>query len=283
MTVGIALLLFTIAAYWLRPRSLRFLQHYGLERDNFAGQRIPSMSGIYIWLLTVLYGVLWIILERMLGPQTESRLLTSLLFPLLWYQSIIFVIGWLDDTIGTTAVKGFKGHLGAVFKEKQFTTGILKAGGTGIVALTVVLQWNLPFQQGVLAFLLMAFMTNTINLLDVRPGRAMKGYGFLMFAALMFAAEPVLPFLLMFPVIISVLMLFPLDVRGKAMLGDTGSNLLGFSAGYTAAFTAPLWVQIGLLVGCVYLHWIAERSSISKLIENNALLRWLDRIGRVHG
>jgi UDP-N-acetylmuramyl pentapeptide phosphotransferase/UDP-N-acetylglucosamine-1-phosphate transferase len=72
----------------------------------------------------------------------------------------------------------------------------------------------------------------------------------------------------------------PGDLKGKHMLGDCGSNLLGFVLGCTMAITAPVWLQATGLFMLAVMHRTAERSSITAWIERHKWVRWLDRFGR---
>jgi UDP-N-acetylmuramyl pentapeptide phosphotransferase/UDP-N-acetylglucosamine-1-phosphate transferase len=65
------------------------------------------------------------------------------------------------------------------------------------------------------------------------------------------------------------------------MLGDTGANYLGFALGCWLVMFAPEWLQLLSICLLVYLHWYAEKSSITKAIEHNRVLQWIDRLGRV--
>jgi hypothetical protein len=65
------------------------------------------------------------------------------------------------------------------------------------------------------------------------------------------------------------------------MLGDGGSNLLGFTAGLGLYLVLPppgVWVAAGVAVA---LNVLAETVTLSRLIDAVAPLRWFDRVGRV--
>ena len=65
------------------------------------------------------------------------------------------------------------------------------------------------------------------------------------------------------------------------MLGDGGSNLLGFTAGLGLYIVLPLpwvWVAAGV---AVTLNVLAETVTLSRVIDTLAPLRWFDRLGRV--
>ncbi len=74
------------------------------------------------------------------------------------------------------------------------------------------------------------------------------------------------------------------------MLGDAGANALGALLGYVifvglapaaSAGMGPALAILGVVAGLLLLvNGLSERYSYSELIERNALLRWLDRLGR---
>ncbi len=61
------------------------------------------------------------------------------------------------------------------------------------------------------------------------------------------------------------------------MLGDTGSNAFGAVLGVAGAiFFPPLWQAVLVVALLAFQVW-CERYSLSRVIENNPLLRRLDR------
>jgi len=67
------------------------------------------------------------------------------------------------------------------------------------------------------------------------------------------------------------------DARGKAMMGDTGSNLLGAAAGLALVIELPVWGRVAALLLLAGLNFSAERVSLSAVIERTPFLRALDR------
>ena len=64
------------------------------------------------------------------------------------------------------------------------------------------------------------------------------------------------------------------------MMGDAGSNVLGISIGIFMAFGYSMNVKIGWLVFLVLIHILTEKYSLTKIIEKNKVLNFLDRLGR---
>jgi len=77
------------------------------------------------------------------------------------------------------------------------------------------------------------------------------------------------------------LVVLPLDLRERGMLGDAGSNPLGFAAGLGLFAVLPDAYVVVAAVCAVALNVLAETVSLSRLIEGVAPLRWLDRLGRM--
>ncbi|PFG42927.1 hypothetical protein ATJ88_1603 [Isoptericola jiangsuensis] len=182
-----------------------------------------------------------------------------------------------EDT--TTRTKGLRGHLGAL-AEGRLTTGGLKVlgiGASGLLAAAV----GTPRRGSATAHAadvlvngaLVAGTANLVNLLDLRPGRALKasalltlpvaaspaGSGALLGAASAAAAD---------------------DLGERDMLGDGGANALGAYVGTRWALGAPRAVRVAALGGVVALTLASEKVSFSAVIERTAWLRRLDTLGR---
>jgi UDP-N-acetylmuramyl pentapeptide phosphotransferase/UDP-N-acetylglucosamine-1-phosphate transferase len=208
-------------------------------------------------------------------------------------------VGLYDDLVGGRPehqAKGFRGHLGAL-REGRLTTGLAKIVGVGAAGLAaaMLLPDRRPVRvvrgagrrragpaSGVVPTLLgaglIAGTANLVNLLDLRPGRALKA-GLLLGAPLVtgerggLAAGPVG----------ACAALLPDDLDEQIMLGDTGANALGALLGVAlAARTGPLGRAI-LLAGVAGLTLASEKVSFTRVIERTPGLRELDRLGRRPG
>jgi UDP-GlcNAc:undecaprenyl-phosphate/decaprenyl-phosphate GlcNAc-1-phosphate transferase len=258
LLLGAALTLLTLA---LSRRCLP-------KRQNFAGRTVPTSAGlafipiILIMLVASLAGAL------RLGEGGAWYLAYSL---------VAGVVGFADDGWGGASERGFAGHLGAL-SGGRVTTGLLKVvvlGGGAVVfgVLVFGVGW-----RALLAACLLAGCANLANLLDVRPGRALKFVG-IPVAVLLFVA-PYGAVLAVVGVVGGALALFYFDLKGRIMLGDAGAAVWGAVLGYLVVTSGPgvvWWVAGAAMLG---LTAVAEFSSISRVIEEVGGLRRLDLWGR---
>lgn len=196
--------------------------------------------------------------------------------------------GFVDDMLGGHSQSGFGGHLGAL-RQGVFTTGMFKVVFGAAISLGSV-ELLRSGSIGVMALLdavLIALSANFINLVDRRPGRAIKCFllGFAILGAWLWTKEKALGLgLLLNPAgsaLGAAIVFFPSDLGERAMLGDTGSNVLGAALGYGMLHLAPVWRTTALAV-LVWLTLASEKRSFGEIIEGNRMLRFLDRLGRVN-
>ncbi len=72
------------------------------------------------------------------------------------------------------------------------------------------------------------------------------------------------------------------DLGERGMLGDAGANPMGAVAGMLIVIGLPLWGLVAYFALMLGLSLTSERVSFSRVIEQNATLRWLDGLGRLH-
>jgi len=121
--------------------------------------------------------------------------------------------------------------------------------------------------------------TNLFNLLDLRPGRAEKGLT-LLAAGLCLGAWTFAPLELLGIFAGPALVGAAFTLRERAMLGDTGSNLLGAIGGVWLLTTLGPDARLIALAVVAGLTIYGELRSISPTIESVPPLRWLDSLGR---
>lgn len=188
-------------------------------------------------------------------------------------------VGRYDDTTGakveSASDKGFRGHVSALLAGRA-SGGVIKAAGIGAVGMIASGAVARGPVDRVVAGGIIAGTANLVNLLDLRPGRALKATVLIgapllrgPYAAL--AAAPVG----------SALALLPGDLHEETMLGDTGANGLGALLGLRLAAGASgrsRWAVLGALLA---LNAASEKVSFSRVIAATPGLRELDGWGRL--
>ena len=269
---SLVLALFALLMVLILPGLVaRGLRRTGLIAENFRGERIVQSFGVFPALFAVLTLGFAILLMPLLSSVCGHGLIVAFGFG---------GLGLLDDVRGTKEFKGVRGHLRALFTQRKLTTGLLKAVGGLLLAAWISLRLS-PANPAefLLNLLLMALSANALNLLDLRPGRACATFLFGSMILLGFlVAHPTLGTVM--PLILFVVPAFRAwlpDAQAKVMLGDTGSNLLGAALGLALASCAlPLSVKALLIGFLIAFHLFAERFSLTKIIQGNRFLRWLD-------
>ncbi len=260
-----------LVAVLIGGRSLRALADAGLERENYRGNRLPVPAGVVIVAAAALALVPLGVLDQIAGLDVFR----SALVPASVYVLGVAFLGLLDDVMAAEP-RGWRGHGSAVLSG-GLSSGALKAAGSlGLAMLTLSGQDLDDYLIGV-AVLVLA--TNLFNLLDLRPGRSFKVFVVLA-AGLSLGAWDAGPVAGLGLFVGPVLVIGTYDLRERAMLGDTGSNLIGALAGLWMLLTLPVIGQAIALAVMAAITVYGEFRSISELVERRPLLRRLDSMGR---
>jgi hypothetical protein len=192
--------------------------------------------------------------------------------------------GLHDDAGDGGGAKGLKGHLAAL-RRGRVTPGLVKVVviglGAGVNALLapgvgpVRAGWVGRLGRVVLDTALVAGLANLVNLLDLRPGRALKGAAMVAVGSL--AGQGAV---LAGGVLAAELAVAKGDLGEQTMLGDAGANALGTAVGVAAGRSWPVPVKAVALGGIVLLTLLSERVSFTRVIEANSVLRRIDQWGR---
>jgi hypothetical protein len=118
-------------------------------------------------------------------------------------------------------------------------------------------------------------MANLVNLLDLRPGRALKA-GVLIAKPLSLGKNGALAS----GPAGAALGLLPQDLEEDIMLGDAGANSLGALLGVSIAARRSGWLKTGVLAVIAWLTMASEKVSFTKVIERTPVLREIDEWGR---
>lgn len=208
-------------------------------------------------------------------------------------------LGAVDDFLESGDSKGLRGHLSAL-AQGQITTGGLKVIGiplASIAAATILRTGTCTSSRGLFSSNsttadqtwfgstvdvivtggVIAGTANLFNLLDLRPGRALKAGLLTLFfmphkhgltwapsAAIAGASAAA----------------WPDDLDGAVMLGDTGANALGAALGTIVAENSTATQRVLVLSGLVGLTLLSEKVSFTSIIESTPGLREIDAFGR---
>ncbi|WP_406860061.1 hypothetical protein ABZO31_06540 [Streptomyces sp. HUAS MG47] len=130
--------------------------------------------------------------------------------------------GAYDDAYGDDR-RGFRAHLGAL-RRGEVTSGAVKLLGIGAAGLVAgALMKERPVDK-VLAGVVIAGTAHLVNLVDVRPGRALLGVLALSTPGLLRGPEAAAPMGAAAAVLAD-------DLGERTMLGDTGAHALGAAVG----------------------------------------------------
>lgn len=229
--------------------------------------------------------------------------------------------GYIDDVDqgahdGGKVAKGLKGHLGAL-AHGQVTTGVIKIAGIGASALAAsALVGSKATSMGgkvadlALNTVLIAGAANLANLLDLRPGRALKATVLVATPLSYFSCAaaktpawetsatasgavasetPAAPAsasgasaqrLLASGLNAAAITALVEDLQETTMLGDTGANAAGALLGTSLAANDSWKLRLGTALGVVGLILASEKVSFSKVIAANPALNWLDQLWR---
>ena len=302
--------------YVLRHKRIKASQW---ERTNFHGSTVSLRGGV-----------------AMAGASVASAAVASALSdqPRAALGGVVASLGgglagYIDDVDqgahdGGKVAKGLKGHLGAL-AHGQVTTGVIKIAGIGASALAAsALVGSKATSVGakaadlVLNTVLIAGTANLANLLDLRPGRALKAtvlvaapLSYLSCAAAKTpasgasvtsatasvasgasaapSAKPVSPAsasgasaqrLLASGLNAAAITALVEDLQETTMLGDTGANAAGALLGTSLAANDSWKLRLGAALGVVSLILASEKVSFSKVIAANPALNWLDQLWR---
>jgi len=268
----------------LAPSLLRTLADGGHLRVNYRGRALPFPFGV----LTLAAALLALIPLMLLAVLASAEVFHPEIWPVAVYALGVLALGLIDDTLGErahggpgserAAPRGWRGHGSAVLRG-ELTTGALKAAGSLGLALLAMSWLGLSDGRWLLAVGVLVLATNAFNLLDLRPGRSTKAFVLLGLGLGIGSGSPrPLWTLGLFAAPALVAGLY--DLRERAMLGDTGANLLGALAGLWLVLALSGTGQVIALILLAALTVYGELRSISGFVERTPGLRHLDSLGR---
>jgi UDP-N-acetylmuramyl pentapeptide phosphotransferase/UDP-N-acetylglucosamine-1-phosphate transferase len=244
----------------------------GLARTNYRGRSVTLAGGPALAIGATAGAVV-----GAPGARAKAAALTA--------GAVSGAVGFYDDVAGNRpeqkAAKGFAGHLGAL-RAGTVTSGLVKVAGVGAAGLVAssLLGSRHTGVRGAADVLLgagvVAGMANLVNLLDLRPGRAIKaglvagaplavGRGGGLAAGALGASGALLP----------------ADLGEDIMLGDAGANALGALLGVALAARTGTVGRLLALTVLASLTAASERISFTQVIADTPWLRTADEFGRL--
>ncbi len=246
---------------------LKFLKEKNLVQQNYAGNQVLFSGG-----LLILFPCLTAYMSYFLLIPSPNMLAFIFMLP------VTAFCGMLDDLLGDTLSKGLVGHTSTFLKDGNFSTGVMKAIIGIIIGLLVAYSNYNGFFQVILDTLCFGLSMNLINMLDLRPGRAIKSFAFLIILFAIVSSFSKIQFIL--PPLTVLVFYSRGEMQEIYMLGDTGANLLGGILGYYGVVTLTPITKMLLLFLLISLHIFAEFHSLSKTIDCIPLLKKIDMLGR---
>jgi UDP-GlcNAc:undecaprenyl-phosphate/decaprenyl-phosphate GlcNAc-1-phosphate transferase len=262
----------TVLAAVLAAPLLRALSEGGHVKANYRGREVVFPFGLLSVVATLVALIPLVILRKL---EVAGVLHPKGLDIAVYVLGVAF-LGLADDMLGGEP-RGWRGH-GLALKQGRLSTGVLKAAGSLGLALYVTFRPGLSTGRWLLETAVLVLATNAFNLLDLRPGRAIKV--FVLLGAGLTAGAASFSALWMLGLFVGpALVAGAYDLRERAMLGDTGANLLGALAGLWIVLTLSDLGQEIALVLLVAITVYGELCSISMLVQKVPLLRRLDSWG----
>ncbi len=263
----------------MAPAALRALSEGGHVQLNYRERSLPFPLGVLDVAVALLVLGPLLLLERI----AHVGIFHPELLAIVAYVLGVALLGLIDDLLGSggsglSAPRGLRGH-GAAVLRGELSTGAVKAFGSLGLGLLAMSFMGLSTGRWLLATAVLMLATNVFNLLDLRPGRSTKAF-VLLGAGLEVGSMQLRPLWSLGLFAGAALVAGLYDLRERAMLGDTGANLLGGLAGLWLVLTLSATGQIVALVLLATITLYGELRSISELVERTPGLRELDSWGR---
>ncbi|HEX8100293.1 MAG TPA: hypothetical protein VF660_08855 [Actinomycetota bacterium] len=273
-TIAIVLLVLLSVAFALADTIL-LVRSSEQKTRNYRGVEVPVVLGI--GLAAAVFGAALVVFSIALWRDKSPPLLIGVhAIVLVLACMVVFLGGLYDDRVHGPA-RGLVGHFRELFRGRV-TPGIVKLVAAVAAAALVAWRSNTGIATAVIGIPVMAGATNLWNLLDVRPGRALK-YFLPLGLVLLYSARRTDYALVAAAAMGAAVVVFPFDLGEEGMLGDAGSNLLGFVIGLGLFQVLPLWALALALIAIVAVHVASETVTLSRLIKSYRALRWYEELG----
>ncbi len=266
ISFGISLLL----TFTVMPFIKAMLFNANIIRKNYKGDQIPVSMGIGFVPIVIINSI---VVAFIYSDHRTKELVLIFLTGIMTMATV----GLIDDLVGNREATGFKGHIMSLLRGK-LTTGGFKAIVGGLISLFIGSMLSFNVFEIVLNTLIIALFTNLINLLDLRPGRALKGFLLISFIFMGIGILEEIKVIVLSSVAYAIGYFYE-DMKGNTMMGDVGSNTLGVVLGISSAISFTLPIKCIILVLLIGIHLVAEKYSITEIIKKNPILNFIDKLG----
>ena len=267
-SAGVGALVARTVLAWIRQDP----KEAGLHRTNFRGRTVTLAGGPALAVGATAGAVTGAATGRLAAAALTAG-------------GISGAVGFYDDVVGDRPdqkpFKGFAGHLGAL-REGKVTSGFLKIAGVGAAGLAasalIGSGRGSRFGRGADVLLgagVIAGAANLLNLLDLRPGRAIKA-GAILGAPLAVGRNASMTA----GTLGAGAALLPADLDEEIMLGDAGANSLGALLGVALVARTGTAGRVAALAALAALTAASEKVSFTKVIQDTPWLRAADELGR---
>ncbi|MFY9177697.1 MAG: hypothetical protein WBI74_06945 [Caldicoprobacterales bacterium] len=256
-----------VLTLYIKPRLIETLYKKNMIVTNYSGRDVINGAGLIFFIPCMLSALtLW----KLIGLDNIFIYIILLLS--------MTLIGYIDDSLETSTSKGFKGHIKSMMSG-ELSTGIIKLIVSVIIGTLISAVYYSNVIDIALNTILFCLCVNFINLLDLRPGRGIKG--FILFTLFISVSSGLRSIWILLPIYSSLTIYTRGEMEEIYMLGDTGANLLGGVLGFYILKAAYPGVKYALFIILIFLHIIAEFKSLSNIIDSIPLLKYMDSFGQL--
>ena len=263
-----------LTSLFILPGIIKFLKCNKNEVKNYKGKTLYNSAGIFFAINILVLCIFLICYNTLFLNNANNSIVIAIIIGTLGSS----FTGYIDDN-SKDLPKGIKNHVYSLLKG-NITAGSIKAFIGIITSFIICFILDYKGLNFLINMLIISFMQNFINLLDLRPGRSIKAFIIILLIDIPFIIQNPALLAINAGITISLLFYIKYELSEVCMMGDTGSNLLGIMLGISTSMTGNIYYRIitlsFLFISLVY----AEKKSISDLINKKFILRYLDDLGR---
>lgn len=275
MLIIAALTIVILTSLPILHSTLQFVRQNCKITKNYRGKEVYNSAGIFFTFMILLICMLYIIISVILPQYAYIQPLIIII--VVGVLSASFT-GCLDDNSRDIS-KGIAGHFKLLIRGK-ITSGSIKAVVGVFISFIISLNFGDKNIYLLIDTLLICMVQNLVNLLDLRPGRAIKTYMTLSLISLPFANFFSAYTGLNVGIISITIFYLPYELKEEFIMGDIGSNVLGIILGIIIASSKFILFKVIVFAFVIIVQIYAEKKSINDFIEYNRSFKFVDMLGR---